>query len=354
MASTFLNVPLEIRNQIYEYLVIFNISPTPDPPNKERYWVPFNTLSLDLSIIRVNKQVHEEASTVLYSQNIFPIRFKIIGTDFCKPIENCNSHFSVTYQTLWEDVHYRRTFGEEYSQTVKYTTEVSRGSYPFTRIKKDEVIQIPSPRYQHLIRRAKIAIYDLRVTAFAPSDPNTGEPIDNDTLPRDATWRKSVTSILMPFVRARLRSIISEWEKASLDIEMLPSFLHPTSHPDALARNLTEKEVDALNVKYLKELTYTAWPLTTLPGRYSLRLDHPAERRFRDIKKDALRECDDEVVFEKEEEEGFNEMNLENSYSWAIERGKLVVVGDWHQYPRSRKIYCFGGPRPRPQESKST
>ncbi|KAK6516139.1 hypothetical protein TWF506_006049 [Arthrobotrys conoides] len=344
MASTFLNLPLEIRDQIYGYLVIFNISPVPDAPNHISYWVPFHKPFLDLLILRVNKQVHDEASTVLYSRNTFPIRLKIIGTDFCKPSEHSCPNFAVNYKTLWEDVNYHRTLDKD---SVEYYTEVSRGHYPLTKINQEQVVQTPAPRYQHLIRRAKIAIYDIRVKAFGPCDSITGQPIDIDVLPRDAKWRRSVVSILMPFVRARLSSIISDWEKAKLDIEIHPSFLHPTSQPDAIGRNLTETEVDALNVKYLKELAYTAWPLITLGGRYSLKLDHPAERRFRDIKEETLRECDDEIAFEKEEEERFKEMNLEDSYSWAIEQGMLVIAADWHEYPRSKRVVrCFGRPPP--------
>ncbi|KAK6535853.1 hypothetical protein TWF281_000103 [Arthrobotrys megalospora] len=336
MSCPLLAVPLEIRNQVYRYLVIFNISPVPDPPKEENYWERFNTPSLNLSILRVNKQIHDEASSILYSENVFPIKIQIVGTEFCKTHESWSSQFSVSYETLWEDVRYFRALEDE---NVEYNSNKQHGHVPFTRITKDQIVHLPSSRYQYLLRRAKIAIYDLRVTAFDQIP---------DNLPRDAKNRKSVMSILMPFVRGRLSGILSDKRDARIDIEIHPAFLHPSSHELALARKLTEEDVDALDLKYLKDLAYTAWPLTLLSCEYDLKLAHPAERRFKDIKDEALEECHGDSQFSEKEEEGFRETNLGGSYSWAMEEGKLVIVGNWDTYPRSNIVYC-SFPRSPPQ-----
>ncbi|KAK6357707.1 hypothetical protein TWF718_002016 [Orbilia javanica] len=354
MNSPFLNVPLEIRNQIYRYLVIFNISPIPKRPKEGNYYARFQKPALDVSILRVNQQIHDEAAKVLYSENIFPIRLRITGDDFCKTGPTRNPYFAVTYQTFWEDLYYGQAIGQDPS--VEYWSEVARGDYPFTRITKDEIVPIPSPRYQHLIRRAKIGLYDLRVIAFRQLGPSSGgRPLEPEKLvARDANWRKLVMAILMPFVRGRLDGIISNPENAYLDIEIQAAFIHPTSHAQALSKELTEAEVDALDVKYLKELAYTAWPLTTFAGRSRLIMDHPAARIFEGIKKEALAECDNgEVVFSKEEEEGFKEKNLSEMHSWAIEEGKLVVTDPFDSYPQKKMIRCFPTPRSREDREDS-
>lgn len=68
--ATFLILPLELRLQIYEYIFLCKEQINPYKNRKHRA-----ERSLPPSILRTCKQIHQEASPILYSQNIFSISF---------------------------------------------------------------------------------------------------------------------------------------------------------------------------------------------------------------------------------------------------------------------------------------
>ena len=63
MSATFLDLPSELRNKIYEQLLV----------QQERI-NPYNEReSLTPGLLRANKTVYSEASSVLYAQNCFDL-----------------------------------------------------------------------------------------------------------------------------------------------------------------------------------------------------------------------------------------------------------------------------------------
>lgn len=78
-------LPREIRDEIYKLVVL--IGRPPPPSTLEEYFANDRRqlssgsdpkpISINLSIIRVNKQIHEEAAYIFYSQTVFPVRIGI-------------------------------------------------------------------------------------------------------------------------------------------------------------------------------------------------------------------------------------------------------------------------------------
>ena len=66
--ATFLLLPLELRLQIYKYMFLCKKPIMMDKNRQHR-----TERSLPLSVLRTCKQIHQEASPILYSQNIFAL-----------------------------------------------------------------------------------------------------------------------------------------------------------------------------------------------------------------------------------------------------------------------------------------
>ncbi|KAK6529605.1 hypothetical protein TWF281_008774, partial [Arthrobotrys megalospora] len=108
----FLTLPRELRDQIYTYLLV-------SPPRLSRnrkyksYTDQFQTLELsstykircrNLSLFRVNRQIHDEASEIFYKKNIWPIRI-VMARQCAQPLD-CRDGFHVAYEAPWEEVAY--------------------------------------------------------------------------------------------------------------------------------------------------------------------------------------------------------------------------------------------------------
>ncbi|KAF3137257.1 hypothetical protein TWF703_005180 [Orbilia oligospora] len=83
VVSPLLRVPREIRNEIYKYLLYFPLPPLPGPVpvrewdeirRLERRPSQFEDPNRNIDILRVNKQIHAEATEFLYSVNVFLIQ----------------------------------------------------------------------------------------------------------------------------------------------------------------------------------------------------------------------------------------------------------------------------------------
>ncbi|KAF3905775.1 hypothetical protein AA313_de0204119 [Arthrobotrys entomopaga] len=353
---TFLTLPPELRNQIYKYLLIFNIPPLPPPPHHLSYYIDIPTPSLHVSILRVNRQIHDEASRILYSYNVFPVRVKTMGGSF-RDWDDSLVFYDVTYQTFWETVQYRNT--PPWDKPPKYYHDTQHGSFPFTRISSASEISIPPfERYRHLLRWFHIAIIDLSVSAASKSfnnnnnnnNNNPPSPHSNNKVEEkkegegegeEVKYRKLSRSILMPFITTRLKPLLYDHNNtqnstASANIELYPKFLHPTpSKPGPMPyESFNEQVIKCINPAVFKELAYLVHPLTTLPWTWNITLQHPAGERFEVYKKDAWAECDADEGWSEAEVGRFGERELEVGYSWAMEEGKLVAVGEWERFPR--------------------
>ncbi|KAJ6256879.1 hypothetical protein Dda_8749 [Drechslerella dactyloides] len=159
----FLALPREIRNRIYSYVVLFDdplltqeaiddICRRESPTGAEIGVAP---PGVDLSVLRVNKQIHEEASNVFYTQNIFSIKIVTEGWESYQG-KQC---FRARWTTPWEDIGYR--FAEE-EGGLGYFCPGNYGGKLGDEIMQDEIktYVYPSTRYRHLLRRVRIEVID--------------------------------------------------------------------------------------------------------------------------------------------------------------------------------------------------
>jgi len=79
--SPFLHLPLEIRRQIYTHL----LKPRPSPTAFQ--------LTFPRPILLLNRQIHHEASEILYSHNTFSIEIEPISP----PLQKSLAHLSTTH-----------------------------------------------------------------------------------------------------------------------------------------------------------------------------------------------------------------------------------------------------------------
>ncbi|KAK6535308.1 hypothetical protein TWF694_001772 [Orbilia ellipsospora] len=333
---TFLTLPLEIRNHIYEYLLIFNISPLPPPPDHLSYWIDIPKPALDLSILRVNKQIYDEASRVLYSHNVFPVRIKTMGGSFRDRDDNL-VFYDVTYQTLWETIQYRNAL--PWDKPPRYYHDTQHGSFPFYRLPASDISLPPFKQYRHLLRRFHIAIIDLSVYAAS-------ECFQSDTVPEDPKYRKLSKSMLMPFVTTRLKELLHDCQgNANVKVEVYPEFLHPSPrrHGPIPYDEFTPDVVSSIHPVVFKDLAYLVHPLTIPKWKWNVKVRHPAGERFEEYMKDAWEECDGDEGWSEGEMGSFGEMELDVGYTWAIEEGRLVAIGEWANFPRGPRVCEFPG-----------
>lgn len=88
-ASSFLRLPLEIRDLIFENLLVLRPFPNSSSSIPLGDHNGFLEPRLPVALLRVNKQINEEASRVLYGENIFCIT--VNGNSKLTDFSNCGS-----------------------------------------------------------------------------------------------------------------------------------------------------------------------------------------------------------------------------------------------------------------------
>ncbi|KAF1951846.1 hypothetical protein CC80DRAFT_597029 [Byssothecium circinans] len=91
-----LKIPTELRFMIYRYLFPERI------PSLRSYWLPWKEVGFFTSILKINRQISEEAFSVLYNQVPFQITIGPRGVDFCDNTWYCDPP---TVKTLWHFEH---------------------------------------------------------------------------------------------------------------------------------------------------------------------------------------------------------------------------------------------------------
>ncbi|KAJ6262605.1 hypothetical protein Dda_3416 [Drechslerella dactyloides] len=315
-----LQLPPEIRDEIYKHLVIFDTN----PPEAESYRSALcDRPSLDLSILRVNKRIHDEASRILYSKNIFPIRFEIRGTGTYQGNGVFRDSFRAEYSTFWETLTYQRPRSYNSTGTNFYNGDLPHDGMQLTKVTEDRMptFLFPAHRYRNLVRRLRMFVHVGRFS-FVELSPGL----------LDEAFRRPLRSILMPFMQ-RLHSVLGERNNhAHLEILLCPR--------SSWSRN---SRPSVMSPEFWYELVCCAWPLTRGPWKYTLRMARDFFDSFEAVKKDALEQCDQDPPFTKKELASFETVKLREDAFWAITNGKLVVVdGDPWYTPDS--IFWGGAP----------
>ncbi|KAK6340553.1 hypothetical protein TWF696_008880 [Orbilia brochopaga] len=320
----FLRLPIEIHNEIYKYLVLFD----PESPDDTSYFsIPCARPVLNLSILRVNKLIHDEASRILYTDNTFPIHIQTHGVEY-KPefichsdVSNCERLFQVQYDSFWEKIEYQRD--PSTNETSYYTGDVHQGGMHLKAVPEDEaeVVLFPSPRYRNLVRRLRLFIHMMRDWEYYRSKPS------NLT---DEMFRQFARTLFIPLVQ-RLRDILGEGSQhAHLDLVIWSDstryyFRHFFFQN---AEVINDGFVADLPARFFFEAAWCVWPLTRGPWSYTLRMADPYFKRFEEIKDKALQQCDEDPALTEAEQEHLETVELKDGYTWAIEDRKMVVVDE--------------------------
>ncbi|EGX45725.1 hypothetical protein AOL_s00140g41 [Orbilia oligospora ATCC 24927] len=212
---SFLNLPPEIRIQIYTYVL-------PDPIyrgyNCKRGAHP-------LSIFRVNRQIHDESTQLFYSRSIFDINILVDGGLGVGDPEY-ESAYEVVYQSPWETLSYGLIINKstvDDGKPIKWVWYSIRKAYgdctedcdkkfmsarQYVHLQQPGVILFPSPRYRPFLRRIEIEIAE-----------NCNRDLD---LSREHYGEKATTQIrtLLSPLLWRLREVLPN--TASVDITFIP------------------------------------------------------------------------------------------------------------------------------------
>ncbi|KAK6358399.1 hypothetical protein TWF730_007735 [Orbilia blumenaviensis] len=375
-AISFLHLPGEIRNEIYEYALLFS-PPTIPPPDQRNP----NQLTFRLSnppsaaLLRTCKQVYEEATPVLYTQNVFPIWIGISGSireavrrrmpnEVVEEEERDRKELVVRYWSLWEETGYRCSKEGVWNWTAEQkhalpfdiigdgSSSISSGSsgslwsIPTTSTNSRDYSKSsllppwPVARYRHLINRLQITIFDYRNEITHPMKA-----------PGKSTkeTRRQSRMILMTSVY-RLQSIIGDardsggWWLSRPDEMKRAGDVHVeiVVYPDlendesvfisgAGGGGGREYQVTVDQGNVLRELAGTVWPLTLGGWRYSIRLEHPIEavvERFGEVRETLEKACERDGGFGAKQKEWFRGLRLGRGVFWAVKNRRLVLVNE--------------------------
>ncbi|KAK6515845.1 hypothetical protein TWF281_004436 [Arthrobotrys megalospora] len=306
----FLRLPRELRDEMYKY---FATRPPPEIPQALQLYDPStcSRMSLDLSILRVNKQIHEEASRVFYGQTVFPVR--IMVSDWRSPISN-RTQFEVIYDTPWEEMVY--SYDENGKSSYRGHTDFDPAAAKCVADEDLDAYTMPSPRYRELIRHVRIDILNNRRSLERRNEQGR----------TSKAARERVRKILMPFAY-RLETVLGDAGKA-LEVEI-----------NVVSETLQEENGDGQNfifatsgtettevLSLYKQLIETAWPFTTGPWTYKLNLPANIGQRYPGLGAEVLRWCDEHDEMAEEEKSEFRKLRTRYPYMWAFKNGRLMVM----------------------------
>ncbi|KAK6532551.1 hypothetical protein TWF281_006736 [Arthrobotrys megalospora] len=320
--TSFLNLPREIRDEIYSYLLHFNVSPDPEHQIRSFPWERFDRLGLELSILRVNRQIHDEAAQILYGRNVFPLRICVEGSGFR---DNHDHWFAVSYETLWEEIEYNCRLGGG----GRKENPNDQPNLWFKKITDSRFNMQPAPRYRRLLRRFAVSVRDYRAIHWVEELPSS----------EDSTRRNAMVlrSILEPLDH-RLASLVTD-ESQILDLDItIQRCVYAENYPF-----LAVYGPRALDESFFRQLVYLVWPLTNGQRTYRLKMaseQDGIECLFERVKEEAFRQCSLEP---RRSEAGTAEFKihhvnqdpthtLQNCVK-SLPGDRFLMVATWHMDP---------------------
>ncbi|EWC44286.1 hypothetical protein DRE_01112 [Drechslerella stenobrocha 248] len=337
-----LALPRELRNEVYRHLLTMPI-PTflPQP-----YKVDLVPKRINTSILRVNKQIHDEATEVLYGSNTFAVYLSANLSRIQDTGIDQSSSVSTYCTTPWESVHPSIEYyfpGHRPRDLPNQLLEEAGVQGPrilpgrmagsrciIARPGRHENIGdriIPAARYRHLIRRVRIHVKDVQADMFfLLNDPAF-----------HMGWHKITSMTLIPMAR-RLRDIfIDAGDKLMVDIVVSYHCLavkgdiqlddwgqikwsNGSGHPGGMAQK-------ALPIFYEHILRLVA-PLTRGPWRHTLTLwgglDAGISEEAREI---ARQNASGPPLFTRAEEEQLLKLEPDaKRYLWEVVKGRMEVA----------------------------
>ncbi|KAK6529393.1 hypothetical protein TWF281_008569 [Arthrobotrys megalospora] len=316
----FLGLPREIRDEIYSYFLSRDPPPIVTPRIRRGYPTTYKQMALNLSLFRVNKQIHQEAAECFYGQNTFVIR---VSTDIHK------NKITVQYTAPWESITY------SYTDSVALTAPLIESEYDghYDSVPRDPSNQrlfVPHT-YRHLFRNIRIDIEDLREERLFML------PLNMLTL---RPSKKTSSAVLLPLL-IRLRPLFDAAGKnlrvyVHVVSEMISGKIEARAHTQfhgTTAAMVTDgaqyTEFELLLRTFYEDMLRMVWPLTTGSWQYSITMPSILDVWTEEMKEAVLKDCDkDSELSEKEKGrfESFELGELSREYEWVIRQGRLLAL----------------------------
>ncbi|KAK6334736.1 hypothetical protein TWF718_010184 [Orbilia javanica] len=192
----FLSLPREIRDEIYTHLLVFDSEPLPlesteafgkptqaySPFGEWRRRVSpiFERVSTNLSILRVNRQIHNEASEIFYGRNIFPIRILIDGGQIIRGATVLDYFIRARYMAPWEDIVFSNS---EIAPVGKFGLEdPSIFCTEGTHVESRHVDINLGQSYRPLVRHIRLEVIDADFVRYSSGPPEPGTNLTTSNL----------------------------------------------------------------------------------------------------------------------------------------------------------------------------
>ncbi|KAK6503789.1 hypothetical protein TWF481_008795 [Arthrobotrys musiformis] len=308
----FLSLPRTVRDKIYQYAVSFPTAPSAPISAFLDNRPPFEFRdrghpSANLSILHVNKQIHDEASQILYGETVFPVRVVIneSRTDGYEP----QTLFEVQYESPWEEVGYtwkdRDDIGEFCAVNFipRFATHIPDSSTP----------SHPLPSYRHLIKHIRLDIIDKRVYPYSLKEYHV-----------PTVMQTRIKKLLLPFVHRLAQTLGPDAAKnATVDIKLSSLFLYK----EELSNFQYREEAGDETVDLYTELIETIWPFITGPWEYNLDMPLQIQKQHPKLVSQVFSTCDGEYGrMDVEEKKGYQLLDVAEPCFWAMSEGKMRVT----------------------------
>ncbi|KAF3910639.1 hypothetical protein ABW21_db0205089 [Orbilia brochopaga] len=306
--SPFLRLPRELRDEIYKQLLVF-ITPQPTrvptlTPNIADYEYKRSESAVDLTILRVSKQIHDEAAAVYYGCNTFPLCMVIMSRKQPRCYEEylssnsghvpMSDSFNVRFDALWERLQY-------------HCREDTLGIHKvadFDSPKPNHELK-PAARYRALVRRVHIDIIDIRADTF-----------HREVHPLNKAGRKKLRKVLLPLIYRLRTSFGDAGSKLNMAIKLTPSQCGWLLHSKAeRSPNVDSSSVD---LDFYRQMIETIWPLTTGPWRWHLDIPDELLTRFPGVAERVLDVCTWFTTITEREIGYYKSMEVSRNYNQII------------------------------------
>ncbi|KAK6359105.1 hypothetical protein TWF696_000272 [Orbilia brochopaga] len=238
-----LRLPREIRDEIYKHLLLFPTPPTPTGVTSYYNLPQYHHPKVDLAILRVNKQIHDEAATLFYTRNTFLVRVTVNGY---QP--------SVRLEAPWG----RRTFSAEKYPHGRFDAPVKRSTGSHFRCQRH-----PSAGYLALVRHIRVDVFDFCWQGISSNKPERRR------------WRKA----LLPVVHRLQMALGDDGSNVNMTIRLM------------MEGKWNVSGISSIGVDIYRRGIETAWGLTTAPWRWSLDIPDELLTHFPGVAEQALLEC---------------------------------------------------------------
>ncbi|KAK6527643.1 hypothetical protein TWF694_004625 [Orbilia ellipsospora] len=361
-AFPFLLLPRELRDQIYSLLLF--LPPPPAPPSSTTYsefidsYRPSKVPAENLTVLRLNRQIHDEAAKVLYSDNIFAIQIAV-GDRVAISVRAYDTREVVIPEPGYDPnvdtglrAFFDAVFESPWEARVGYTcceNKIGRFRDPddfggSIRVRwqntNEETFKIPSPRYAQLVRHIRLDLLDTRLVRQAVAD--------TPEYPVTSVVKQKIPKILLAYL-FRLRRALGGGENVNMDINIisgLSEFVKSRTFAsedvkeyyasigiDADKCHLDEVQCGGdgeeeelfCNPAYVTELIDTAWPLTLGPWKYTIILPQLLHR-FQSLVPQILEKCSERVVIQENEMGRYERLKTLSTCEWVLEGGRAKVV----------------------------